>query len=122
MKEDGDIGLHNNDVAWDRDDEHYKVLCSCPHYRIGFGSRTAADGRTSPFIEIVIMLFPDDRRVDLSLFERDIKLLKELGMRGYALRYHNDDCITAEKCISSDRLMPEYIEAVDMISDILALE
>ncbi|HUL61853.1 MAG TPA: hypothetical protein VLT35_02220 [Methanocella sp.] len=101
------------------EDETYRVLQSCPGYRIGVGSRKVA-GNTFPcFLEVAIVLVPERPGIDLALLEKDLKLLKELQARGYEINCHDDACISAELAAPPQRLEAEYREIRAMIEAVM---
>jgi hypothetical protein len=102
------------------DAEAYRVLLSCPGYRIGVGSRKVAGNTFSSFIEVAIILIPQRPSVDLSLLGKDLKLLKELRARGYEINCHDDACISAELIVPPQRLEDEYREIREMVGAIMA--
>lgn len=110
----------NRETAEDYDSEAYRVLLSCPGYRIGVGSRMVAGNTFSTFIEVAIILMPQRPSVDISLLGKDLKLLKELLARGYDINCYDDACISAELIVPSPRLEDEYREISAMVEVIMA--
>jgi hypothetical protein len=115
-----DMAQLNREAAADGDDEAYRVLHSCPCYRIGVGSRKIAGNTFSSFLEVVITLMPGRPAVDLPLLEKDLKLLKELRARGYEINCHDDACVSAELIVPPSRLGDEYREIREMVEAVMA--
>jgi hypothetical protein len=60
------------------------------------------------FIEVIIHLFPELSKVDLTLLEKDLLFLKELKARGYSISSQDDNFITCQKSVKPEGLIAEY--------------
>lgn len=63
---------------------------------------------------------PEKPGVDLTLLEKDLKILKELQARGYEINCDDDACVSAELTVLPQRLEGEYNEIREMIDAIMA--
>jgi len=88
--------------------ESYRILERNPKYRIGIGIRLESSGQPSFFIETLVYLCPNPSRIDLSLLEKTLILLKELQARGYSLSCQDDHCISCETTVPPQNLAAEY--------------
>jgi len=88
--------------------ESYRILERNPKYRIGIGIRLESSGQPSFFIETLVYLCPNPSKIDLSLLEKTVILLKELQARGYSLSCQDDHCILCETTVPPQNLAAEY--------------
>jgi hypothetical protein len=90
------------------DKESYRVLHKTQVYRIGVGARvTPLDA--SFFIEVVVNLSDESKKVDLAKLESILSFLRMLQTRKYSLTYEDDNYIQCETTRASQDLNEEYL-------------
>jgi len=90
------------------DRESYRVICKTQLYRIGVGVRVTSPD-ASFFIEVLVNLSDESKKVDLAKLENITKFLRILQTRKYALNYEDDNCIQCETTKASQDLNEEYL-------------
>jgi len=104
----------------DLNEETCRILHQCPHYRIGYGTRGIGNGFYSSFVEVAVTLLHDRPRVNVPLLEKDLRIVRGLQARGYALNCHDDACVSAELGQAPDRVEAECLEIRSMIEAIMS--
>jgi hypothetical protein len=94
--------------------ETYQPLDKTKHYRIGVGAR-ATSPPPSFFIEVIINLSDESKRVDLPRLKKALVFLRMLDERGYSLFYESDNCISCETKTDSAKINQEYIAVKTLI-------
>ncbi len=92
-------------------DESYQTVERNEHFRIGTGVRTSKEEATF-FMEVVIQLCCETRKVDTENLSRKVESLKKLKGSGYRLKCEEDSTISCEKEINKDGL-EEELELVE---------
>jgi hypothetical protein len=87
--------------------EAYSVLDRSRNCRIGVGVRLESPDQPSFFLEVLIYLCPNLHRVNVSLLEKNVMLLKELQARGYYLVCQDDGSVSCEARVSLQDLDSE---------------
>ena len=90
------------------DKESYRVMNKTQLYRIGVGARVTSPEATF-FIEVIVNLSDETKKVDLTKLENTTRLLRILQTRKYALNYEDDNCIQCETTKSDQDLDEEYL-------------
>jgi hypothetical protein len=88
--------------------EAYRTLKKSLNYRIGVGVRFTPSNLPHFFVEILIYLSSDERRVDLQVLEKSLSCLRELQARKFKMAFQDDNCISCELQISEEQLTTEY--------------
>lgn len=90
------------------DKESYQIQHKTHLYRIGVGARiTPPDA--SFYIEVILNLSDESKKVDLNKLDNFLKLLRVLQTRKYSLTYEDDNCIQCETIRTSQDLNEEYV-------------
>ena len=89
------------------DKEFYQVMHKTQAYRIGIGARASPPG-ASFFIEVIVNLSDETKKVNLAKLENITRFLRILQTRKYALNYEDDNCIQCETTKASRDLNEEY--------------
>jgi hypothetical protein len=100
------------------DRETYQSLDKTKNYRIGVGAR-AISPRPSFFVEVIVNLSDESKRVDLPRLERVLRFLKELEARDYSLFYESDNCVSCETKKDSGDINHEYSAIKTLIKSVL---
>ena len=87
--------------------ETYQPLDKTKYYRIGVGARATLPS-SSFFVEVIINLSDESKRVDLPRLEKVLVVLKELNARDYSLFYESCNCISCETKIDNANVSKEY--------------
>ncbi len=96
------------------DKESYQVLYKTQGYRIGVGARaTPAD--PSFFIEVIVNLSDESKKVDLTQLEKILRFLRMLQTRKYSLTYEDDNYIQCEATRASQDLNEEYLSLKSLL-------
>jgi hypothetical protein len=90
------------------DKESYRVMYKTQLYRIGVGARVTSPD-ASFFIEVLVNLSDESKKVDLAKLENIARFLKILQTRKYGLNYEDDNCIQCETTKASRDLNEEYL-------------
>lgn len=90
------------------DKESYQVMHKTQLYRIGVGARVTSPD-ASFFIEVIINLSDETKKVDLTKLENTTRFLRILQTRKYTLNYEDENCIQCETTKSSKDLNEEYL-------------
>jgi predicted Zn-ribbon and HTH transcriptional regulator len=90
------------------DKESYRVIHKTQQYRIGTGARLTSPD-PSFFIEVIINLSDETKKVDLNELEKITRILRTLQTNKYTLNYEDDNCIQCETTKSSQELNQEYL-------------
>jgi hypothetical protein len=90
------------------DKESYRVMHKTQLYRIGVGARVTSPD-TSFFVEIIVNLSDETKKVDLARLENITRFLRILHSRKYALNYEDDNCIQCETTKAGQDLNEEYL-------------
>jgi len=98
--------------------ETYQPLDKTKYYRIGVGAR-ATSPPPSFFVEVIVNLSDESKRVDLPRLEKVLWFLKELETRGYSLFYESDNCISCETKTDSTNINQEYATIKTLIKTAL---
>ncbi|WP_424358970.1 hypothetical protein [Methanocella sp. MCL-LM] len=102
------------------DAEFYRTIYQSPHYRIGHGTRIAADNTLSSFVEVAVTLLHDRPRINVSLLKKDLRIIETLQARGYTLNCHDDACVSAELYVPPQTIQAECLGIKKMIEGIMA--
>ena len=90
------------------DKESYRVMHKTQLYRIGVGARVTSPEATF-FIEVIVNLSDETKKVDLTKLENTTRLLRILQTRKYTLNYEDDNCIQCETTKTGQDLNEEYL-------------
>ena len=90
------------------DKEAYQAINKTQAYRIGVGAR-ANPPDASFFIEVMVNLSDETKKVDLTKLENILRFLKILQTKNYSLTYEDDNCIQCETARASQDLNEEYL-------------
>jgi hypothetical protein len=90
------------------DKESYEVMHKTRVYRIGVGAR-ATPPAPSFFIEVIVNLSDESKKVDLTQLENILRFLRMLQTRKYSLIYEDDNYIQCEAIRASQDLNQEYL-------------
>jgi len=90
------------------DKESYQLLNKTQGYRVGVGARVTPPG-TSFFIEVIVNLSDESKKVDLTKLESILRFLRILQTKNYSLTYEDDNCIQCETTRASQDLNEEYL-------------
>ena len=90
------------------DKESYRVLHKTQIYRIGVGAR-ATPFDASFFIEVMINLSDETKKVDLAKLESILRFLRVIQTRKYSLTYEDDNYIQCETTRARQDLNEEYL-------------
>ena len=90
------------------DKESYQVMHKTQLYRIGVGAR-ANPPDASFFIEVIVNLSDESKKVDLAKLENITRFLRILQTRKYTLNYEDDNCIQCETTKANQDLNEEYL-------------
>ncbi len=90
------------------DKESYRVMNKTQLHRIGVGARVTSPD-ASFFIEVIVNLSDESKKVDLGKLENITRFLRMLQARKYALNYEDDNCIQCETTKDSNDLNEEYL-------------
>jgi hypothetical protein len=97
------------------DKETYLPMDKTRYYRIGVGARAISPPAPSFFVEVIVNLSDESKKVDLPRLEKVLWFLKELEARNYALFYESDNCISCETKIDSTNVNQEYASIKSLI-------
>ncbi len=87
--------------------ESIKELKKSKHYKINVGARCTSSKTLSFFLEVVVY-FLVGFKVNISLLEKKLMLLKELETKGFYLNSDDDGCIYGEFNVEAQKLNYEY--------------
>ena len=98
--------------------ETYQPLDKTKYYRIGVGAR-AASSPPSFFVEVIVNLSDESKRVDLARLEKVLGFLRKLEARKYSLFYESDNCISCETKTDAANINQEYVAIKTLITTTL---
>ena len=90
------------------DKESFTVLSKNRSWRIGVGAALEKTDEPSFFFEVLIYMCPKSSKVNLSVLEEKLTILKELQLRGYSMSCQDHSCISCERTISSEDITSEF--------------
>ena len=90
------------------DKESYQMMHKTQIYRIGVGARATPTDLVF-FIEVIVNLTDESKKVDLTQLENTTKFLRMLQTRNYSLTYEDDNYIQAETTRTGRDLNEEYL-------------
>jgi hypothetical protein len=99
--------------------ETYRQLYKTQYYRIGVGARATSPSPPSFFVEVIVNLSDESKKVNLPRLEKVLRFLKELEARSYSLFYESANCISCETKIDSTNIDQEYTSLKSLIKTVL---
>jgi hypothetical protein len=96
--------------------ESYVVLDKNKNCKVCVGAKVSSSDTLSFFIEVIICFRPISN-VDTKDLEKNLRLLKELELRGYTLSWGDDSCIYCENEIIANNMNSEYDNIRSMINE-----
>lgn len=96
------------------DKESYMVLQKTEVYRIGVGGR-ATSPNPSFFIEVIVNLSNETKKVDLAQLENILGCLRMLQTRKYSLAYEDNNYVQCEITVAPQDLNEEYLTVKSLL-------
>ena len=97
------------------DKEAFAVLTRIQDFRIGVGARLESPAKPIFFVEIIATLCADRLVVNLNSLENKLLILRKLKEKGYVLTCEEEEAISCELAVPSEKLTLEYEAAILII-------